>query len=227
MVGTYIKESLSLNLFDNSDNEPIKSLFDSILRIDSSFLHYVKDGFGAKQNCIIEHVERVFAYELYKQWSENTFVKRNGLKVNAEISKQFYSTPESKKVKLCYPDMILHSGQEANKNLMVCEIKRFENIKMHRKAQTKDLNSLGYFLDPRLKVKDNIVEWKAYKYGVYILVGNECDIVNQNKSIMVLKEHIYQPKFDVPREHQNKILCLAYNGDCQNLYYATLDELIK
>jgi hypothetical protein len=226
MVGTFIKGSQFPKLFDYSDSGAIESLFNSILKIDYSFLHYLKNGVGAKQDRIIEYVERVFAYELYKQWSDNTFVKENKLKVNAEISKQFYSTPESKKVKLCYPDMILHSGQETAENLIVCEIKRFENIKLHRKAQTKDLNRLGYFLNSKLKVKDNIVEWKAYKYGVFILIGNECDLADQDKSITVLKDNIYQPKFDVPLEHQNKIICLAYNGDCQNLYYATLDELI-
>lgn len=226
MVGTYSKGSQISNLFASKDYEPLKSLFDSILNIDSSFLHYIRNGHGAKQDCIIEHVERVFAYELYKQWSDNNYVKEKGLKVNSEISKQFYSNPENKKVKLCYPDMVLHGGQETVENLIVCEIKRFENLKTHRKAQTKDLNSLGYFLNSQLRVKDNIVEWKAYKYGVYILIGYEGDLVDQDKSIMILKKHIFQPKFDVSNEHQKRIICLAYNGDCENLYYATLDELI-
>lgn len=226
MVGTYRKGSQIPLPFDCCNYETIESLFDSILEIDTSFLHFIKNGYGAKQDHIIEHVERVFAYELYKQWSNNCYVKENGLRVNAEISKQFYSKPENKKVKLCYPDMVLHGGQETSINLIVCEIKRLENLKTHRKAQTKDLNSLGYFLDSRLKVKDNIVEWKPYKYGVYILIGNDCDLSDQDKSIKILKKHIYLPKFDVSNEQQNKIICLAYNGDCKNLYYATLDELI-
>lgn len=227
MIGTYRKGSeMPALLFDDNVSEAIKSLFDSILEINSSFLHYLKSGYGAKQDRIIEHVERVFAYELYKQWTINNYIKKKGLNVNAEISKQFYSTPENKKVKICYPDMVLHGGQENSENIIVCELKRLENIKIHRKAQTKDLNSLGYFMNRQLRVKNNIVDWKAYECGVYILIGYEGDLSNQDASIKILKEHIFMPKFNVPNEQLNRIICLVYNGDCQNLYFATLDELI-
>lgn len=225
MIGTYKPHEITTKANNDICNS-IESLFDSITSIDSSFLHYIKNGYGPKQDRIVEHVERVFAYELYKRWSENPYVKANGLKVNAEISKQFYFDPENKKVKITYPDMVLHGGQETSDNLIICEIKRYENIKVHRKAQTKDLNSLGYFLNPELKIKNNIVEWKAYKYGVYLLIGEKCDLPNQDCSIQTLKNHIYLPKFDVPKDRRENIICLAYNGDCKNLFYATLDELL-
>jgi hypothetical protein len=185
-----------------------------------------EDNDEKKQSTIIEHVERVFAYELYRQWANNIFVKRHRLVVNAEISKQLYSTPLNKRVKLRYPDMILHGGQSTNNNLLICEIKRLENIRLHKKAQIKDLNNLGVFLNSKLKVKDNIVSWKAFQYGLYILIGNEGALSDKGKFFQIMKKYNQEAKLMVPRLRRPQIICLGYNGDCKNVYYVTLNELI-
>lgn len=228
MVHVYNAENKQLNLFPSDIRKPIKSLFDSLLKVDTSFLHYLKyeDNDEKKQSTIIEHVERVFAYELYRQWANNIFVKRHRLVVNAEISKQLYSTPLNKRVKLRYPDMILHGGQSTNNNLLICEIKRLENIRLHKKAQIKDLNNLGVFLNSKLKVKDNIVSWKAFQYGLYILIGNEGALSDKGKFFQIMKKYNQEAKLMVPRLRRPQIICIGYNGDCKNVYYVTLNELI-
>lgn len=227
MYYTYTKEKPELELFEGDISKSIKSLFDSILDIDASYLHYTKTGYGDKQDRIYEQVERVFAYELYRCWTDNKS-RPNGTIVNAEISKQLYSNPMNKKVKLTYPDMVLHGGQDSSEHFLVCEIKRYENIVSHRNAQVKDLNRLGYYLDPNLSVRDYIVDWKAYQYGVFILIGHDSVLSDQNSSMDILKENINnrKAKLDVPYERRNKIICLAYNGDKKNIFYTTLNQLI-
>ena len=227
MYYTYTKENPELKIFKGDICKSIKSLFDSILEIGTSYLHFTKTGYGDKQDRIYEQVERVFAYELYRCWTDNNS-RPNGTIVNAEISKQLYSSPMNKKVKLTYPDMVLHGGQDSSEHLLVCEIKRYENIISHRNAQVKDLNRLGYYLDPNLIVKNNIVEWNPYQYGIYILIGRDDVLSDQNSSLDIIKErnNIRISKLDVPNERRKKIICLAYNGDKKNIFYTTLDQLI-
>lgn len=226
MPYTYNVKERKLEISNSRICEQISSLFDSILKVDSSYLHFVIQKHGPKYEHVIEHVERVFAYELYRNWADNKFVKDNKFVVNAEIAKHFYSTIQKGKVKLRYPDMVLHGGQETSTNLLVCEIKRLENIKTHKNAQTKDLNNLGFFLDENIMIENNILPWKPYQYGVYILIGGRSELRNQDESIRIISEHIKRWKIIVPKEKYDRIICLAYNGDCENIYYTTLNELL-
>ena len=75
----------------SKDNRWFAYLFDSILRVDSSFIEYtikVKEGGELCNSDTIAHLERVFAYELYRQWMN--CLEKNGVKnlvVNGEVGK--------------------------------------------------------------------------------------------------------------------------------------------
>jgi hypothetical protein len=226
MAYIYNEEEKNLEMFDTRMRDPIMSLFDSILKVSTSYFHFVIQKHGPKYEQVIEHVERVFAYELYRQWADNQYVKERNFVVNAEIAKHFYPTIQNGKIKIRYPDMVLHGGQETSENLLVCEIKRLENIKIHKKAQTKDLNNLGHFLDDDLIVENNIVPWKAYQYGVYILIGGQTELYDKDSCIQIIRSYVYDWKITIPRVKYNKIICIAYNGDCKNIYFTTLNELV-
>ena len=224
---TFTKEKPELSIFQDNMKASIKSLFDSILRIDHTYLHYTNEKSNKKTNRqIFEHVERVFTYELYRQWANNKS-RPKGTVVNAEISKIFYSELADEKVKLTFPDMVLHGGQNSSEHYLICEIKRYENVKANSTAQTEDLNKLGLFLNKALKLKTKIVEWKEYQYGVYILIGYKDSLPDMNSSLDYIKKRIKKNILNVPSEYHKKIICLAYNGDKKNIYYTTLDQLIS
>lgn len=223
---TFTKEKTELSIFEDKMKDSIKSLFESILKVDKTYLHYTNEKSKKKKNRqIFEHVERVFAYELYRRWANNKS-RPKGTIVNAEISKQLYSEPTDEKIKLTYPDMVLHGGQNSSEHFLICEIKRYENVKADSMAQTEDLNKLGYFLNKELMVTDNIVTWKEYQYGVYILIGYKDNLPDMDSSLDYIKSRIKKTELNVLPEYYKKIICLAYNGDKNNIFYTTLDQLI-
>ena len=93
-------------------------------------------------NEIIEQLERIFAYELYHQWSilqedYNRRVPEDYKRIiNGEIGKQLLGVNK-------YPDMVLHKGHgDIHNQEIVIEIKR--------KAELKDDNAIQDLINPTL-----------------------------------------------------------------------------
>ena len=145
--------------FDSDDViKHLKGFFKSLNKVDKDYYVYDLDENKVKvhdpnaETKALEHTERVFAYELYHQWSCS--LKDTDWIVNAELRKNvewFYSkeakddeillyentstsTNESSKD---FPDMVLHKNQNKDAQLIVCEIKREKRITSDLK---KDLN---------------------------------------------------------------------------------------
>ena len=70
------------------------------------------------------------------------------------------------------------------------------------------------------------MSWKAYQYGVYILIGNEGTLSDKGVFFQIMKKYNNEAKLMVTHLRLPKIICLGYNGDCKNVYYVTLNELI-
>lgn len=214
-----------------NDRYYFKSLFDAILNVDKSYITY-KDNISNESGEEQEHLERVFAYELYHQWSkilENKGIKREGnIVLNGELSKRgTIKIPDNEnrnsKKQTVYPDLVLHSSQDNDNNQkMICEIKREKNIQSN--AISIDLLKLiSYTSDYHLN------GYRPFKYGIFILVGESASLdfiknrINRNVKIIVKEE----TDIDITFSHENlrQIICIAYNGD-NKLEYDTLENII-
>ena len=86
----------------------LHDLFESILCVEEKYLLYKDKATGQEQ----KHLERVFAYELYRQWANRIQIKwGDKLVINGEIGKEpkLFDHYRSKVHK--FPDLVLHAGQ--------------------------------------------------------------------------------------------------------------------
>lgn len=159
----------------------LEIFFQSIRNVSPRYIRYKEcqfhglpeDNVGSGYNL---HLERVFAYELYHQWSNNLPQDR-GLMINAEISKResvcfdgYLSKNGTKKQEsdIIYPDLVLHKGQDDNTiHEIVCEIKRSSNHNWE--AYAEDLRRLIKMT----YLRENTENFVPYNYGVFLLCGDK------------------------------------------------------
>jgi len=199
-VGTY-------RGIDSIDDEHLKILFKAIIEVDQQY--YYTTNPEKPSNEILEQLERIFAYELYHQWSIllNDYNKRISKDdrriINGEIRKQLLGVNK-------YPDMVLHKGHnDIHHQEIVVEIKRKAAIKDDNVAQ--DIIKLSQFMT------DGFLGCCAspYRNGVLILTsGGEEDIKDQLMLITDKKQINYD------------VICVFCNGD-EKLSYITLSEFLK
>lgn len=202
-----------------------KKLLKAISKVSYAYLkaEYLEDGkLSDKEKLFVKtQVERVFAYELYHQWS-NLLGRNSPLVLNGETRKDFEKVVYLKK-KYYYPDMVLHHKDvlSSDNNMLVCEIKRKDNLD----GMEEDIKKLSMFLSEKLRTKKQSQNWKPYKRGVFLIIdsSNE-DIINWenlNKKLSVC---------DFSRIDDNtksQIYCIIYNGNEKIPKYKTLSELLE
>ena len=113
------------------------SLFVALKRVSQDYIRFTyhySDPSDERSKAEISHVERVFAYEFYRQWCDHELIRlTDNIVINAEVPKQLIDVYYNEGKHLYYPDMVLHSGQKDScNNLIICEIKRkeyFESVK--------------------------------------------------------------------------------------------------
>lgn len=175
-------------------------LFKAISNVNKDFLIYSKP-VDINKRCkkdekkaIREQLERIFAYELYHQWTL-LLSKTDGLILNGEVQKNI---KRSKK----YPDLVLHGGQgNPDQNEIVVEIKRGRHIK--NKNIVEDLEKLSIFL-----IKDKRRMYANYHDAVFIFIGGNMDIIYN----AISKDKIWT-------RINNNIICVTYNYDYSDKTY--------
>ena len=123
-------------------------LFRAISLVDKKYINYTV--YNGKKKEKQFHKERVFAYELYRQWANILESECNEpLVLNAELDKiiderigtegdteRVNSLEELRK----YPDLVLHKGQGSDKiQKIVCELKRNTNTQISGSTILADL----------------------------------------------------------------------------------------
>ena len=190
---------------ENISDEHLKILFKAIIEVD--WQYYYTENPENTSNEIIEQLERIFAYELYYQWSilledYNKGVSEDSKRIiNGEIRKQLLGVTK-------YPDMVLHKGHnDIHHQEIVVEIKRKAAIKDDNVAQ--DIIKLSHFMT------DGFLGCGAspYRMGVLILTsGKEEDVKEQ---LMLIKE-----KSSI----NLNIICVFCDGN-KSLCYESLNEI--
>jgi hypothetical protein len=216
------------------DNKWFLFLFESIINVDKSFIEYeiedVDKVDGPKIIGAQAHLERVFAYELYRQWMN--FLEAHEIRdlvINGEIGKYLKSEFEKDlkdsdiKGRDCFPDMVLHKSQgNDEKQILVCEIKRKD---VNDDDLLHDLYKLSCYTNERIFWK------KPFEYGVFIFEGSNASLselkIKPNTKTKFKGKEVTIEKFKDDNDFKNKfskIVCVSYDGI--NLEYERLDKLI-
>lgn len=208
--------------FRGESGKYLYSLFVALKGVSNKYIRFCNHSKGKSFVEECAHVERVFAYEFYRQWrNQDIFNQNTSLTINAEVPKQLIDIDPCDGGHLYYPDMVLHSGQDCCKgNLIICELKRKEYIGRNRELLFDDLNKLRIYICKETKTKAGLPDkWEPFKLGVFIMIVKETD--NKEKLTMaILKKHIGPKIKKFPDEIKKKIVCVVYNGEI--LIYDTL-----
>ena len=235
----------SIDLPFGKENKYFLQFFESVLRVDEKYLTYNID-YGEGRKEYFSHLERVFAYELYRQWGNQIELAKDPLVLNAEIKKvingDYYichvidENGETIEQEFSvYPDIVLHHSQgDDNSQIMICEIKRAVNS-YH--CQVSELTGSAIFGDIHkiLGYMTKLEEGKnPFKYGVFLVVNGGLSIITSklksNTKIKISKGQTELVFSDFINEKASlhlfqRIVCVAYDGS--RLEYDTFDNIIK
>lgn len=228
MENTFILKDSTIKGFGEF-GKYLYSLFVALKHVSKDYIRYTyhfKDASDERSKAEISHVERVFAYEFYRQWCDNEFIKRkSNLFINAEVPKQFVDVYYEQEKHLFYPDMVLHSSQgDSCNNLIICEIKRKEYVDLCQDQLVEDFKKLRVYLDKDAKVKIDIPKWKPFKIGVFIMIVKELN-QNQQLSIELVKNKLTDEIKNFPPNLKKNIVCVVYDGN--DLIYDTLYNMTQ
>ena len=204
MKGCIIKIDNVYQGLESISDEYLKMLFKAIIEVGNQYF-YTENPQSAS-NEVIEQLERIFAYELYHQWSlllqgYNDHVPEDENRIiNGEIGKQLLGVNK-------YPDMVLHKGHyDIHHQEIVVEIKRKAAIKDDNVA--RDIIKLSQFMTQGFLGCGA----SPYRMGVFILTGGgDEDIRNQ---LMLIKDKAII---------NNQVICVFCNGN-HSLCYKSLNE---
>lgn len=226
--------------FDNSFSNYLYSFFVAVKRVNVNYIKYTYHGINIDPKTLsdqsledykvdIGHVERVFAYELYRQWYNQDLITQNpNLFINAEIPKELIKEVFDSEKHLYYPDMVLHAGQQTcDGNILVCEIKRKEYAYLYPEKMNEDLKKLYIFVDKNTETNDKNLTWKPYEIGVFLMTVRE--LKNKEKFSLDLISNKFNDTVISLNEKKHfstkKIICAIYDG--KELIYDTLCNLIE
>ena len=180
-----------------------------------------------KQMEALKQTERVFAYELYHQWSCN-LCHSEGWVLNGESRKNIeYFCDQQPKGKQKgnlrnYPDMILHKGQSKDGQLIICEIKRKDRIKMDF---VKDIKSLSLFVDPPNNNDDTL--FKPFKCGIFLAFCSDFDYMITT----IFDKWNTLKKNEIDKKCYDKIICVTSNCNEKNndidISFQSLGEILR
>lgn len=205
-----------------SDEKQFNRLFRAICLVNKKYLE-IKVGNTKDKGELRNHKERVFAYELYRQWANILDTEsKNKLILNAELDKIIGDDIKKPKV-ITYPDLVLHQGQgNKRKQKIICEIKRNDPPKRYTRLFA-DLYKLSCYLD-----KDMMGAGK-FDYGVFILLSTTLDDIKkikENSKIKVNNNYYLFSDFkEKMSKYFDKIICISYDGE--KLEYETLNAILK
>lgn len=182
----------------------VQLLIEALNEITVDYVEYTNYS-GAR----CKHLERIFAYELYRQWAnrlENPKMNPEKLILHGEIVKGFENRTKR------YPDFVLHGSQgDYEHQEIVCEIKRNKGV--HRKAVIGDLCKIADFFNSDKTFNH------PFKLGVFIFVGGDMSrikdlltnlpqkIVKHSKKILIIThrgKEFFTPENDI--KYLNEIL---------------------
>lgn len=188
-------------------NQDLSLLIQAVLHVDKEYLSYADTNANAgDRKDQINQLERVFAYELYHQWS---LLKDDNLVLNGEIGKLWNNETS-------YPDLILHGGQnDFGNNKIVVEIKRECMVNGKPEAILDDLEKLSAFLET-VEKDDKFGSYRNYDHAVFLLLKGELNEITR----------ALESKKASEKKLNDNVICMSYNEE-KKLRMACLADLKK
>ena len=217
---------------NDKDTSHFNWLFRAISLVKKKYIDYnVQNGNKEEKQF---HKERVFAYELYRQWANILESECNEpLVLNAELDKiiderigtesdieDVYNIVEERK----YPDIVLHNGQGSDKiQKIICEIKRNTKTKISGSAIFADLYKLACYMDENKFPSGK----KPFEYGVFVFVNGSLDEIKAIKKAKIKvssNDYSFSQFKQEMSKHFENIICVTYDG--ATIEYKTLKGLL-
>lgn len=227
---------LNQNIYFVKDNDIDTShfnwLFRAISLVNQRYIDYTVHNGNKEEKQF--HKERVFAYELYRQWANILESECNEpLVLNAELDKiiderigtendmeNVYNIVEERK----YPDIVLHNGQGCDKiQKIVCEIKRDTDTKISGSLIFADLYKLACYMDKE-KFRSGM---KPFEYGVFVFVNGSLDQIKAIKNAKIKvssNDYLFSQFKQEMSQHFESIICVTFDG--ATIEYKTLKGLL-
>lgn len=207
-------------------------LYRAISLVDKKYICYTIYNGSEKEKHF--HKERVFAYELYRQWAN--ILEREcdePIVLNAELDKIINERIETRddtennndiKEVQKFPDIVLHNGQGDDKmQKIICEIKRNTENNISCSVILADLYKLACYMDEE-KFHSGI---KPFEYGVFVFVNGSLDKIKEIKKAKIKvssADYLFSQFEQEMSKHFKNIVCVTYDGDI--LEYKTLKGLL-
>lgn len=209
-----VKDYIANSNFSNELKTQLDILVDAICSVSEKYIWYNGYKDEEKNEDVIAHLERVFAYELYYQWRKLMDYSSSNLTLNGEISKNVYDEIP-KEPKSYFPDMVLHKGQgNKDEQMIVCEIKRKHSFNSGKFKE--DIKKLLWYVD-----KERFSA--PFECGVFILAGSNLGECWNKNYLNAINE------INMGNDYAQKIVCMYYEankGSSNKLVISTLYDLI-
>lgn len=228
MQRTFIINEPIINGFRET-GKYLYSLFVALKRVSQDYIRFTyhySNSSDERSKAEISHVERVFAYEFYRQWCDHELIRQtDDVVINAEVPKQLIDEYYDESKHLYYPDMVLHSGQsDSCNNLIICEIKRKEYVDSCSKELIEDFKKLKFYLSKEAKVNEKLPHWEPFKTGVFVMIVRRLK-KGEQMSVNLIGNHLNTEIQNFPDCIKKRIVCVVYDG--HDLKYDTLYNMIN
>ena len=187
----------------NTYDENLCLFFQALRNVERKYVFCWQEAYKEKEEPnIIEQCERVYAYELYRQWENILENHKSEFVLNGEPSKHISVFDETKKEDR-FPDLVLHHGQgKTSGHEIVCEIKRRSNIGNNKLEG--DIDKLNIFT----------TSGYSYHWGILLIYGlNDSNCAES--SFDIIREKYFQQCSAFSDDAKKKILIvdLKYPND--------------
>lgn len=216
----YPKTKISSNFegFSFSDNTvPFINLFlASIKKVKSLYLNFDFKETAYNPECVKnkesqDHVERVFAYELYHQWS--SLLNSDDWILNGESGKYlqwFYKNRRKTYLNQKFPDLVQYYKDNSieDPHIIVCEIKRDYDEKIKNGIEDDLIKLVGFTCSPKNDNSEGRF-FSPYACGIFLVIGHDFSVIQKH----LIVTHKYRKGGwvlfnEIPSDEAKKIICV-------------------
>lgn len=235
----YTKTKITTNLegFSFSDNTVsfINLFLASIKKVKSQYLNFEFKETTYNPECVKnkgsqDHVERVFAYELYHQWSKK--LNNNDWILNGEAGKYlqwFYLNRDKASMKQKFPDLVqYYKGNYIDEpHMIVCEIKRDYSDNIKKGIRTDLLKLYGFTCSNENNT--SVGRWfESYKCGIFLVIGDNFSVIKNNLKVSC-RNRTWKVFNQIPSDEAKKIICVLCDekDDKISVQYQSLYNIVE
>lgn len=236
------KITTSMEGFSYSDNAVsfINLFLASIKKVKSQYLNINFEETADNPECVKDkgsqdHVERVFAYELYHQWS--SLLNSDEWIINGEAGKYlqwFYKNRKKTYLNQKFPDMVQYNKNISipESHMIVCEIKRDYDDNIKNGIEDDLIKLVGFTCSPKNDKSDGRF-FSPYTCGIFLVIGHDFSILQEHLNVTHKYRNGRWELFDeISSDEAKKIICVLcdekdgkINVKYQSLYNIVEDKL--